>query len=243
MSRTSLKGWQPIIKPYYEDGAVTIYHGDCREIVPALEIASVDLVIIDPPYGTAGRDGSVHRDGTATMGDRASRDTFVWATRHDAKTLFQVTTHDVHCYVFSDWRRHKDVQIAYELVGWELRSLIVWDKGSGMGEFWRSSHEFVLFLTKECPRKLEHGGCMNVIRENFVIPARRTHPTEKPIKLMRQLIKASSSEGRLILDSVMGSGTTLRAAKDLGRKAIGIEIEERYCEIAAKRCAQEVLPL
>ena len=67
------------------------------------------------------------------------------------------------------------------------------------------------------------------------------HPTQKPVKLMRRLI--SDHKGDPILDPFMGSGTTLRAAKDLGRKAIGIEIEERYCEIAAKRCAQEVLGL
>jgi len=69
------------------------------------------------------------------------------------------------------------------------------------------------------------------------------HPTQKPIKLMQYLIKTYSNKGDTVLDFAMGSGTTLRAAKDLGRKAIGIEIEEKYCEIAAKRLAQEVLPL
>ena len=227
------------MKPYYEDDAVTIYHGDCRDILPALE--PVDLVLTDPPYGTAGRDGSVHREGTATMGDRASRDTYNWATKHDAAALFQVTSPETHCYVFTDWRKSKDVQIAYELAGWELRSLIVWNKGSGMGEFWRSSHEFVLFLTKEHPRPLEHGGCMNVISVPFVPPGQRLHPTEKPVQVISKLIEASSKENQTILDPFMGSGTTLRAAKNLGRKAIGIEIEERYCEIAALRMVQTVM--
>jgi len=228
------------MKPYYESGGITIYHGDCREIVPIFEAGTVDLIITDPPYGTAGRDGSVHRDGTATIGDRVSHDTFVWATRYDAKMLFRATTDDAHCYVFSDWRKFKTVQIAYEMAGWELRSLIVWNKGNGMGEFWRSSHEFILFLTKERPRKLQHGGCMNVIRENYVPSRQRLHPTEKPQAVMRYLVKASSREGFVVLDCFAGSGATLRAAKDLGRKAIGIEIEERYCEIAAKRLGQEV---
>ena len=70
---------------------------------------------------------------------------------------------------------------------------------------------------------------------------RRVHPTQKPVRVFRQLIEWYTSAGSTILDPFMGSGTTLRAAKDLGRKAIGIEIEERYCEIAANRLAQEVL--
>jgi site-specific DNA-methyltransferase (adenine-specific) len=71
-------------------------------------------------------------------------------------------------------------------------------------------------------------------------PGKLGHPTQKPISIIAPLIRCSASEGEVVLDPFMGSGTTLRAAKDLGRKAIGIEIEERYCEIAAKRMAQEV---
>ena len=70
---------------------------------------------------------------------------------------------------------------------------------------------------------------------------REKHPTQKPEGAIERILRASSNEGDLVLDPFMGSGTTLRAAKDLGRKAIGIEIEERYCEIAARRCAQEVI--
>ena len=223
-----------------KDG-ITLYCGDCRDILPLLPVGSVDLVCTDPPYGSAGRDGSVHRDGTATLGDRASLDSFIWATRIDAKALRELTMVDTHCYVFSDWRRFKDVQIAYEVAGWELRALIVWTKGTGMGEFWRSCHEFILFFTKAKPRKLTHGGCFNVLRVKRVPLSQRQHPTEKPTSLMRLLLEASSQEDDLILDPFAGSGTTGRAAKDLGRKAILIEIEEKYCEIAANRLRQEVL--
>ena len=227
------------MKPYYQDDAVTIYHGDCREML--LELPKVDLVLTDPPYGTGGRDGSTHRTGTT--GDYLSYDAFVWATKQDSNLLFKATREGTHAYVFSDWRRYKDVQIAYEVSGWELRALIVWAKGNGMGEYWRSSHEFILFFTKRKPRKLEHGNCMNVIHEKKVAPTKRHHPLEKPIRLIQQLVVASSKDGEIILDPFMGSGSTLVAAKDLNRKAIGVEIEEKYCEIAATRMMQEVLSL
>jgi DNA modification methylase len=68
-----------------------------------------------------------------------------------------------------------------------------------------------------------------------------THPTEKPVMLLRQLIEASSLHGDVVLDPFLGSGSTVVAARTEGRRAVGIEIEERYCEIAAKRLAQEVL--
>lgn len=90
---------------------------------------------------------------------------------------------------------------------------------------------------------MEWGGRVGVFyhNKNDTEWKKAPHPTTKPLKLMSELMRLFSNEDELILDPFMGSGTTLRAAKDLGRKAIGIEIEEKYCEIAAKRLSQEVL--
>ena len=221
-------------EPYYQDEAVTIYHADCRDILPHLP--KVDLVLTDPPYGSGGRDGSVHLNDDSMFGNKMLNDSYIWFLQQVAKECFKKSRDDSHCYTFSDWRKWKDAQVAFETTGWELRSLIVWDKGNGMGEFWRSSYELILFLTKRKPRKLNRGDCYNVIKCPSV--KGKLHPAEKPLDLLCHLIDASSIAGDLIFDPFAGSGTTLVAAKRLGRKAIGIEIEEKYCRIAVERLKQ-----
>lgn len=129
----------------------------------------------------------------------------------------------------------------------EFKQMVVWDKGPmGMGWHYRRSYEVVLVGQKPgaaCRWFDDTSKVENIIRHiPKIIPSATEHPTVKPIALMAHFVGLHSQEGDTILDPFMGSGTTLRAAKDLHRKAIGIEIDERYCEIAANRLAQEVLP-
>ena len=232
-----------MVKPYFETKNIKIYQGDCLDIMPQIE-RKVDLIITDPFYGSSGRDGSVHLEKDNILGNRMSSDAFIWFVRQYSKNFYQITKEDSHCYVFSDWRKYKDVQIAFETNFWELRQLIVWNKQNGMGEYWRSSHEFILFFTKRHPRKLTHGGCFNVISGiNTVKTKNKHHDYEKPIELINNLILASSNENHIILDAFMGSGTTLIAAEYTGRKAIGIEVSKINCAIAAKRIRAETRQL
>lgn len=227
------------MKPYYQDDACVIYHGDCREILPHIE---ADVLVTDPPYSSGGfqeagkssgsigtRDGqTIQFDNLSTRGyERLMRETLRHANQAD------------EIYVFTDWRMWINTFDAIEAAGWRVRNMLVWDKGQmGMGMPWRNQHELIAF-GKRSPGKIIDGKRGNVLRVKR--SGNKHHPTEKPLDLLQQLI--GNTEGDTILDPFMGSGTTLRAAKDLGRKAIGIEIEERYCEIAAKRLAQEVLAL
>ena len=230
------------MQPYFERDGITIYHGDAREILPLLPADSFDLVLTDPPYSSGGFQesgksaGSIGRrenmpialDNLSTRGyERLMREVLRYCNQAD------------EIYLFTDWRMWVYAFDVLEGAGWRVRNMLVWDKLSmGMGLPWRNQHELIAF-GKRTPAAMmdgKHGNVLRASRANGDL-----HPTEKPVDLLRTLL--GNSQGQTVLDPFMGSGTTLRAALDLGRKAIGIELEERYCEIAARRLSQMVLPL
>lgn len=213
--------------PYYDDGTCVIYHGDCREV---LEWLTADVLVTDPPYGIGWRIGenqsrghtSKRHDGIVNDEDTTTRDAALgmWGQKPGV--------------VFGSWRAPFP----------PARQHLVWRKpvdcgvvGSTTG--FRTDTELI-FLTGSWPKRPPLWS--SVLTTDGGKSAYLTdHPHQKPVPLMRTLIERCP-EG-VVADPFMGSGTTLRAAKDLGRRAIGIEIEERYCEVAARRLAQEVLPL
>lgn len=217
------------MKPYYSHAGIEIYLGDCREILPTLP--KVDLVLTDPPYGIA---LSNHAAGK----QRSLRDwSIIGDDSQDAGKAAPALLCDMPTIAFASamkpwpgkWRQH-----------------LVWDKGPNAGfggdpeRCWMLSWELI---------QVRNNGPLNGKRQPSIIrfaPVQseyKDHPTPKPEALMRYLVGKATKEGDIILDPFMGSGTTLVAAKNLNRRAIGIEIEERYCEIAAKRLSQEVLDL
>lgn len=229
------------MKPYYEDDSCVIYHGDCREVLPSIA-GAVDVIVTDPPYSSGGfqesgkSGGSIGtRDSTVIQFDNLSTRGYERLMREVLRYANQAD----EVYAFTDWRMWIHTFDSIEAAGWRVRNMLVWDKGQmGMGMPWRNQHELIAF-GKRSPGRIIDGKLGNVLRA--ARSGNRNHPTEKPVDLLTTII--GNSDGSVVLDPFMGSGTTLRAAKDLGRKAIGIEIEERYCEIAAKRLAQEVLDL
>jgi DNA modification methylase len=195
--------WWSAMKPYYEDGFVRIYHGDCRDVLPLL--GAVGLVLTDPPY--PGYDKGWDVPDVSAILSSISAETFVvfWPVLVPSPLPEHVAEH-------------------------------VWHKPNGQSVY---HYERILIAGDANPGAKVYR--IAAILPNYTQYARECvdHPTQKPVKLLRALLMAHKSEP--VLDPFMGSGTTLRAAKDLGRVAIGIEIEERYCEIAAERLAQEVL--
>jgi DNA modification methylase len=126
----------------------------------------------------------------------------------------------------------------------ERLNALVWDKGAiGMGSPWRHTHELLIAARWAAAKWTGGGGESDVLRVKSVPTVERLHPVDKPVELLRRLIAPTTDAGDTVLDPFLGGGATLIAAKELGRRAIGIEIEERYCEIAARRCSQEVLGL
>ncbi len=206
------------MKPYYEEAGITIYHGDCREILPTLP--KVDLVLTDPPYGISYNRNKKHRGMVphpTVIGDDAPFD--------PAHLLIfpRLILWGANCYA-------SKLPDSKTWIAWH-KTLTDNDEGqtSDMELAWANCigrNRLFTYLWAGCYRQGEAGDFF--------------HPTQKPRSLMAWCIKLSNAPG-IVLDPYMGSGTTLRAAKDLGRQAIGIEIEERYCEIAAKRLSQEVL--
>ncbi len=202
--------------PYYQDDAVTIYHGDCREILPGLE--PVDLVLTDPPYGIETWNDRSQSDGT-----RFSANNFRWDNRPSLWTITAMLA-KADCAIIFGFNHLAD------LLG-PTKGVLIWDKKL------RGLH------FNDCELAWCHGlgEACRIFEYEPAKAERKEHPTEKPLALLLWCLEKHAPSAETILDPFMGSGTTLRAAKDLGRKAIGIEIEEKYCEIAAKRMSQEVL--
>ncbi len=212
--------------PYYIDGSVCIYHGDCREV---LEWLTADVLVTDPPYGTeasaanpGGGYGRRQNANNGTMGFAIAGDTDT-ACRDAALTLWG----ERPACVFGS-PRLPDPPMA-------VADRLVWDKKRpGMnGGPWRYRHE-TIFVTAGFVRV--NDAAVSIIE---AWPDQSAHIHAKPHTLMLRLVGAAPPG--VIADPFMGSGSTLVAAKEMGRKAIGIEVDERYCEIAAKRLGQEVL--
>jgi len=234
------------VKPYYEQGGITIYHGDCLEVLAGLAPESVDLVVTDPPYGVDYL--SNFRVANPSVAQVIHADDSLDAMRASLAMCVALLRPDAHVYYFASADETVGEACAALPSDLTFHRLLCWDKGNhGMGDLERDyghAWEAIVYASKGRGHALNPPRPSSLLR-SFGRGAGSTwvHPTQKPVPLMRFLIEKSSQPGDLVLDPFMGSGTTLRAAKDLGRKAIGIEIEEKYCEIAAKRLSQEVMPL
>jgi len=256
------------MKPYYQDDAVIIYCADCREILP--KIQTVDMIFTDPPYGHNNNNGDLINNRERALGlktldlknssrpiandGKEANELVKWFFGESSRILKSGCCCCCCCCCgggggpdpqFARWSLLLDEFL-------DFKQMIVWDKGPmGMGWHYRRSYETVLVAQKPgaaCKWYDDSGKIENIIRPGYkgikkIIPSFSEHPTPKPVKLISHFIQLHSLKSEIILDPFMGAGTTLEAAKKLGRKAIGIEIEEKYCEMAVKRLSQEILKL
>lgn len=225
------------MKPYYEHAGITIYHGDSREILPLLP--DVDLVVTDPPY-TFGIASTGDEGKCGSWGDLMNSSVWYESWILECKRL--TANRQGALWVFNSWRSFPVLAKAAHYV-WGIESLLVWDKcwiGPGGARGLRPSYELVALLCHP-GFQLPNRGLPDIWKSPFSSTKPHGHSAEKPIDLLTKLLKESARP--LILDPFLGSGTTLAAAKVLGMSAIGIEIEERWCEIAATRLSQEMLEL
>ena len=230
------------MKPYYEDESVTIYNADCREVLPTLD--KVDLVLTDPPFSEY-----THSNAKSNRG-----------VGHDKKAIdFAAIDFAAIESIFTDlggicdgwlvsFLDHSHIAKMEENapVPWEFMRFGVWVKTNPMPQISAdrpaNGWDGILYMRHSETKPGWNGGGRH---GNFIdsTVTDGVHPTGKPLRILKTMVGWFTGSGDTILDPFMGSGTTLRAAKDLNRKAIGIEIEERYCEIAAKRMAQLAMAL
>ncbi len=206
-----------------------IKQGDCLELMKELPAGSVDMIATDPPYCL----------GVSSNGLRSSFSDFN-LMRPFFEQLFsewqRVLKDGGHIYLCTDWRTYP---FLYPLIIKYLtvRNLIVWDiVWFKLGNFYRASHELIIFATKGKSERNFGTTETDVWRIRCVnYTQARLHPAQKPVELMEKMIRNSSAEGQTVLDPFLGNGTTAVAALNLNRNFIGYEIDERYYEIAQKR--------
>jgi DNA modification methylase len=209
------------MNPYYDHAGIVIYHGDCREILPTLP--KCDLLLTDPPFGV----GNFVQVTGRLMGRGKNRGVPVeWNESPPSAAMFDL---------FREKSVHRIIWGANFFNCFEDKGgAIIWVKRQSMPNFSKADIASCTHYQKT--------EIIEIPWTNFTVThqAESDHPCERPVALYRWCIQYIPYDMQTIIDPFMGSGTTLVAAKNLGRKAIGIEIEEKYCEIAAKRLSQEV---
>lgn len=231
------------MKPYYQDDAVTLYHGDAREVLADLDDESVASVLTDPPYTER-----THRNATSNK---------VGAQAHALRTAFaSIADDDLRALVTEmarvscgwvvatlDYRHAVEFDVSPPQ-GVKVQRLGVWVKTNPTpqitGDRPAQGWEAIAYMHRADRRSKWNGGGKH---GNFVtrIPSPEGHPTAKPLGMVAEWVRLFTDPGDTVLDPFAGSGTTLRAAKDEGRRAVGVELDEAYCELIAKRLAQDTL--
>lgn len=211
------------MRPYYEKAGLTIYHGDCREVLPELLGTSVDLVLTDPPYNV-GKDF-----GPLTDDNKSPAEYAAWCQSWFELSRKVCKTHIIFPGITSIAMWHNIAKPAATGCWYKMG-------GGGKGPLGVDDWEPYLFY---------HKGDRGFLGGNSVVKCHtggnvsvEGHPTPKPVELFKKILH--KAKATFVLDPFLGSGTTLRAAKDLQLMGIGIEISEAYCELSAKRLEQGV---
>lgn len=254
------------MKPFYEHAGVTIYHGDCRDVLPLL--SNVALTFTSPPYNTLG--SRIPDNPSGMWGRRGGGLGFVEAVNRDGypddmdetayqaeqiaivEAIYQSTAAGGSLF-YNHKCRWRDGVLLHPLLwmqppSWVLREELIWNRARSMtfnARMWAPSEERILWFLKPGAARTWNqpsgAALLSVWNISHESGRNKPHPVSFPASLPARAIAACSNPGDVVLDPFAGSGTTLVAAKDAGRRAIGVERDERYCEIAAGRLRQEVL--
>ena len=216
--------------------------GDCLEIMKDIPDKSIDLIVTDPPYkvtprGSAGNSGGmlqkkINREGRVFDFNDISCEQY-------APEFYRILKEGTHCYVMTNHTNLIEMLNVFTRVGFKFIKCLIWDKGNKiMGQFYMNQFEYIMFFRKGKARKINNCGTsdiLNIPNKKTQIDGKNLHDTEKPIKLNRILVENSSNEKDIVLDPFMGIGGCGIACKELNRNFIGIELDQKYFEIAKQR--------
>lgn len=227
------------MNPCYCDDAVTLYAADCAAVVASLPDDCADICITDPPYSSTTHEGARTGDAATSLVHFSATD--IDALRAQFHALARVTKRWV--ISFMDWKHAARLEESPP-AGLRFVRAGVWIKDGAAPQFTGDrpamGWEAIAIMHRDSGRMRWNGGGHRAVWTHAI--ERGLHPTQKPLPLCAQLIRLFSDPGDVVLDPFCGSGTVLRAAKDTGRMAIGVEIDEAMCAVAAGRMRQQVLP-
>ena len=231
----------------------TLYEGDCLEVMRTLPAESVDAIVTDPPYCSGGFNETQRRHAKGQglrsetlrdqgwfINDNMTTGGLVWMLRQVACESHRLLRDGGSLCVFTDWRMYPHIAPALESSGLRLQNMVVWNKGNpGLGRGFRPQHELIMHFVKNTGEFFDKS-VGNVITVKRVPATRRLHQTEKPVELLTAILRVVAPIDGTVLDPFAGSGSTLVAAVQMGRKAIGIELDPHYCDIIRKRMREAV---
>ena len=237
---------------------IELHNGDCLEVMRSIANNSIDLVATDCPYKIVSggcrkipKDGERETSGILTHRHKDNKRTdWVDAVRtgkmfanNDIEfkdwlpDVYRILKDKSHCYIMVNSRNLAELQKQSEKVGFKFQNLLMWDKGNVTPNRWyMQGFECILMLRKGGAKNINNLGSSNILKVPNII-GNKTHPTEKPIDLMRILIENSTQPNEIVLDPFMGSGSTMIACLNTNRKGIGIELDKHYFDVASKRIA------
>lgn len=230
------------MKHYFsEDKNIRLYNGDCLEVMNKLieKGIKVDAIITDPPYKLTGGGRTTKKNiqfNTVSETVLKNGKFFDIPKFKDwAKRCYDILNDNTHAYFMTNTKNLYEMLGELQNVGFKLHEILVWNKGMHTPQqYYLRNVEFILFMRKGKAKPINNMGTFSLINING-IKGNKIHPSEKPVELMELFVSNSTNEGDTVLDFTMGSGSTGIACKNLNRKFIGIELDEKYFDISVER--------
>ena len=222
---------------------VKLINGNCLDILKNIPNESIDLIVTDPPYPTTSRGNAGNSGGMLQKDINKKGKVFTYNNincKEYAPEFYRLLKDGSHCYVMTNHINLIDMLNTFTDVGFHFIKSLIWNKGNKiMGQYYMSQYEYILFFRKGKGKKINNCGTSDILsisnKKTKDKDGKNIHDTEKPVELMEVLVNNSSQENELVLDPFMGVGSTGIACIKNNRNFIGMELDEKYFNIAKNR--------